>query len=169
MGREELILSLGLAGIVGLSVSYVATNDKRQEVKKIREQTKLPSEYWLAKAEEAKASIEKTRLDNEMKERLTLDQRTRDDAERAKRREFEQRAPKEYWEHKKIEAEERTKREKIEAEEKTKRENEELRTRAMRENERLRAEADRYIARQNSDAITNGARIISTSLRQTSE
>lgn len=169
MSHEELILSLGLAGIVGFSFSYIVTNDKRQEVKKVKEQAKFPSEYWLAKAEEAKASIEKTRLDNEMKERLTLDQRTRDAAERAKRREFEQRAPKEYWEHKKIEAEERTKREKIAAEEKTKRENEELRMRTMRENERLRTEADRYIARQNSDAITSGARAISASLRQASE
>jgi len=103
----------------------------------------FPPEYWTAKAAEHEASVKKHEIDVQSQERLTIDQRNREDAERQAIREFEKDAPAEYWEQKRIKQEEETKRRQIQADEE----------RARRLDER-----ERDIARKNADAIAKAAK-----------
>jgi len=121
---NKVVALFGLAGIGvlcgALIFSRKMTEDAYTKEKELKYQTDLeiarikksyPPEYWNAKAAEAasKADVEKARI--ESKERLELDQRARKDAEIIRKREFEKNAPTEYWEQKRIEEEEKTKRE----------------------------------------------------------
>ena len=136
--KYNIIFGLGGLAIVAAAIVYIFTDKDRKKVKKLEAEASLPPEYWAAKVEEAKASVEKHRIDTESQERLTIDSRERTALENTNKREFEKNAPKEYWEHKKIEAEECTKR--------------------TIEEERLKNE--RETARQNSQAIKDSARMI---------
>ena len=85
-------------------------NDRQTKIEIAQIKKSYPPEYWTAQAAEAaaKAEIEKARI--ESRERLELDQRRRADVEIANKREFEKSAPAEYWKQKRIEEEEKTKR-----------------------------------------------------------
>lgn len=123
MTNELKIAVIGLTGIGAICATMIFSRSMtaKQEEKKYENdrQTKIeiaqikksyPPEYWTAQAAEAaaKAEIEKARI--ESRERLELDQRARKDAEIIRKREFEKNAPTEYWEQKRIEEEEKTKR-----------------------------------------------------------
>lgn len=142
MTRLEAFVALGGLSIVSIAASYILTDGKRKEVKKIEQQAKLPPEYWTAKVEEAKASVKKHQMDVESNERMTLDRRNREDAERTAKLEYEKNAPKEYWEHKRIMEEEKTKRD--------------------TEHERIRSEE--RLARKQAETIRDSARYISSAL-----
>ncbi len=116
----------------------------REHERQLKEmEVDLPPEYWTAKAAEHEASVRKHEIDIQSQERLKIDQRNREDAERQAIREFEKDAPAEYWEQKRIKQEEETKRRQIQADEE----------RARRLDER-----ERDIARKNAAAIENAAK-----------
>ena len=126
----------------------------REHERRLKEmEVDLPPEYWTAKAAEHEASIKKHEIDIQSQERLCLDKRNRDDAERQAIREFEKDAPAEYWEQKRIKQEEETKRKQIEADE----------ARARRLDER-----ERDIARKNAAAIEQAAKTAERIARSTS-
>ncbi len=157
MTKNDLIAILVPVGFIvaGLgTIAYVFTNKERAKNKKLELETKFPKEYWDARREEARASIEKKRIEEETKERLELDKRNREDECRKEQLEFEKNAPKEYWEAKKIEAQERTKQVQIKEKEITE-----------RDMTRRKFSADRYTAKANSDAIVNSARQIGYAIR----
>lgn len=158
MNKYEALFGLGALAIVAAATTYFLTDKKRQEVKKTEAEATLPPEYWQARVAEAKASIEKHRIDSESKERLTLDLRDREALEQANRREFEKSAPPEYWEHKKIAEEEATKR-RIEK----------LHVDADRDRERDRLDAEKAIAKSKSDAIKDSAKMVSKAISRTNE
>lgn len=113
-------VTLGIVGILAYEKSqadkrrYLDKENQRQhELELKKEESKLPPEYWNAKAEEHKASVQKLELDIQSKERLELDMRDREDAEKQAVREFEMNAPSEYWEQKRVQQEEITKRERL--------------------------------------------------------
>jgi len=81
----------------------------------------LPPEYWTAKAAEHEASVKKHEIDIQSQERLKIDQRNREDAERQAIREFEKDAPESYWQHKRFQEEELTKRKQLEIEDQRRR------------------------------------------------
>lgn len=104
----KLMFALGATAIG--AVAYSATANKRNDLKLAKIEAEYSPEYWEAKKAEAEASVAKHRLEVEAEERLKIDQRVRND-ERAKAiREFEKDAPAEYWENKRIEQEEETRR-----------------------------------------------------------
>lgn len=142
MTKIEAFVCLGGLAIVSAAATYIFTDGKRKEIKKIEQQAKLPPEYWETKKEEARASIKKHQIDTESKERMTIDQRNRSDAERKERMEYEKNAPKEYWDHKRFVEEEETR----------------------RNTERERLENERYLARKQSETIRDSARYISRAL-----
>lgn len=150
MGRNEVVFGLGIVAIAATALTYITTDKKRKEVEKLAVESKLPTEYWEAKKEEAKASIEKARIETELKERLEVDARKRSDAARREKMAFEKNAPAEYWAHKKVVEEEETKR---------------RHDRQVLESEQNRLEADKYIARKNSEALASGARSVGYALR----
>lgn len=85
--------------------------DNDLELKKAELEGTYPPEYWTAKAAEAEANakIEQARIESQ--ERLRIDERNRKTAELEAIREFEKSAPPEYWEQKRVEEEQKTKRE----------------------------------------------------------
>ena len=85
--------------------------DNELELKKAELEGTYPPEYWTAKAAKAEADAKVRQASIESEERLKLDARNRKDAEQAALREFEKSAPAEYWEQKRIEEEQKTKRE----------------------------------------------------------
>lgn len=85
--------------------------DNELELKKAELEGTYPPEYWSAKAAKAEADAIARKAQIESDERLELDARDRKAAEQAALREFEKSAPAEYWEQKRIEEEQKTKRE----------------------------------------------------------
>lgn len=85
--------------------------DNELELKKAELEGTYPPEYWTAKAAEAEADAKVRQASIESEERLKLDARNREEAEKKALREFEKNAPAEYWEQKRIEEEQKTKRE----------------------------------------------------------
>lgn len=85
--------------------------DNELELKKAELEGTYPPEYWTAKAAKAEADAKVRQASIESEERLKIDARNRKDAEQAALREFEKSAPAEYWEQKRIEEEQKTKRE----------------------------------------------------------
>jgi len=85
--------------------------DNELELKKAELEGTYPPEYWTAKAAKAEADAKVRQASIESEERLKLDARNREEAEKEALRKFEQNAPAEYWEQKRIEEEEKTKRE----------------------------------------------------------
>jgi hypothetical protein len=86
-------------------------SDNELELKKAELEGTYPPEYWTAKAAEAEADARVRQARIESEERLQLDARDRAEKEKEALRKFEQNAPAEYWEQKKFEEEEKTKRE----------------------------------------------------------
>lgn len=86
-------------------------SDNELELKKAELEGSYPPEYWTAKAAQAEADAKVRQARIESEERLKLDERNRKDAEMEALREFEKNAPAEYWEQKRIEEEQKTKRE----------------------------------------------------------
>lgn len=122
---------------------------KLEEIKK-----EYPPEYWTAKAEEAKAKAETDKARIESEERLKIDERIRRDAEIAAKREFEKDAPAEYWEQRRIEQEEQTKREA-----------DRRRYEAEKESDRMRYEAETESARLHKQAIEASAKAAERALK----
>ena len=85
--------------------------DNELELKKAELEGTYPPEYWTAKAAKAEADAKVRQASIESEERLKIDARNRKDVEQAALREFEKSAPAEYWEQKRIEEEQKTKRE----------------------------------------------------------
>lgn len=116
VSTNQLILGgicAGGAAIAAVSAGSYFTKKKEldTQVEKAKIEGTYPPEYWAAKEAQAKADAEVKKAELEYKHQLEIDRRNRDDAEVALRREFEKSAPAEYWEQKRIEAEEKTKRE----------------------------------------------------------
>lgn len=160
---NKVVALFGLAGIGAICGTAIfskkMTEDAHAKEKELKYQTDLeiaqikksyPPEYWNAKAAEAsaKADVEKARL--ESKERLELDLREREDIEKAYKRAFEKDAPAEYWEQKRIEETEKTKRQEMEIED--------ARRKRIEEQER-------YIARRNAEAFEKSAKSIERAVR----
>ena len=85
--------------------------DNDLELKKAELESTYPPEYWTAKAAQAEADAEIRKASIESEERLKIDARNREEEEKKAIREFEKNAPAEYWEQKRIEEEQKTKRE----------------------------------------------------------
>ena len=151
MDKESFVALAGL-GLLIAGVAYVATDESRTELKKTKIEKGYPPEYWVAKAEEARAKISIRKAEIESQERLATDRREREDVARRELLEFEKNAPDGYWEHKKTETRERTK---LKEEE------------ARLEADKARLEADKYIARRNAEAVRDGARTVGYALRHT--
>ena len=160
---NKVVALFGLAGISvlcgALIFSKKMTEDTYTKEKELKYQTDLeiarikksyPPEYWNAKAAEAaaKADVEKARI--ESKERLEIDQRKREEGERARQMAFEKDAPAEYWEQKRIEETEKTKRREMELED--------ARRKRIEEQER-------YIAQRHAEAFEKGAKSIERAVR----
>ena len=157
MTTSELKIAAGLTiACVGIcAYSYLKKKDletkkveaelaaKQIELDKMETESKFPPEYWAAKKAETEASVEKHRIDQESSERLTIDSRNRADAEKAAKRDFEKDAPAEYWTHKKIEEEEKTRRHQMDL-----------------DDARLRRQArtEKEIAARNAEALASGAK-----------
>lgn len=155
-----------IIAIIGLGV-YCYTSEKNRKIKeieeqnrmaqleidKIKEQQKFPPEYWLAKKAETDASIEKHRIDKESEERLTIDNRNRVDARAEATRTFEMNAPEEYWKHKKVEEEEKTRRHQMDLDD----------ARLYRQ-----AQLERDIAAKNADALVSGAKSLEKAITHAS-
>ena len=132
---------------------------ERQAQKKLEAETELkkaeieggyPPEYWIAKkaGAEADAAVRQARIESE--ERLKIDQRNRDDAERQAIREFEKDAPAEYWAQKRFKEEEETKRKQLEIEDQRRK--------------RLEQQ-ERDIASKQARALEEGTKTIERALR----
>lgn len=136
-----------IVGYAIKSVKEVHENDanRQLDLEKTKIQATYPPEYWNAKAAEsaANAEIEKTRIERD--ERLVIDSRVRDSAEKEARRQFEMNAPEEYWAQKRIEEQERTK----------------------READKLRYQAEEEAARQHRKAVEESARIAEKTIKRT--
>jgi len=159
MITNEIKMTLIVGGLITAGVAYCITENKRSEARKLEAQTetkrlelykaeqeaKLPPEYWSAKEAKANADLELEKAKIESAEHLEFDKRNREDAEKAAIREFEKDAPESYWEHKKIQETEKTKREQL-----------------RMDNERTEklAKAERDIAKRNAEALETGARAL---------
>ena len=122
-GEAKLLIFIGVGVAVvlgGIEVDdYIRRRQELQkkladnelELKKAELRGSYPPEYWTAKAAEAEADAKVRQASIESEERLKLDARNREEAEKKALREFEKNAPAEYWEQKRIEEEQKTKRE----------------------------------------------------------
>lgn len=129
----------GITLIGGLCVvsNYISKKQKNDaDIKKAELEASYPPEYWVAQQAKAEAEAKTAQAKIESNERLAIDERQRRDIERMKKREFEKNAPTEYWEQKRIEEEEKTK----------------------RDLNRQRYESEKAIAQQHSELIKEGAR-----------
>jgi hypothetical protein len=131
MTQEIKLALIGSTTIAAILGAYIVSNqlDKRRVMKEqqaqreLEAQTKLkqaeiegtyPPEYWVAKKAEAEADAQVRQASIESEERLKIDQRNREDADRKAQREFEKDAPESYWAHKRFIEEEETKRRQLE-------------------------------------------------------
>ena len=117
MQDNEAKVMIAFAICAGLGISafpisnyFIKKKQIEADIKKAEIEGQYPPEYWAAKEAESKANAEIEKAKIESDERLVIDLRNRDENERAKKREFEMNAPSEYWEQKKVEEEEITKR-----------------------------------------------------------
>lgn len=112
--KTIIAIASGCCGIVGIPalIHYLEKRDANAlEAKKAEIAAGYPPEYWEAEAAKAREKGETERAKIESDERLALDRRERETAEAEAKREFEKDAPDSYWEHKRVEEEERTRRE----------------------------------------------------------
>lgn len=119
-------------------------DDIAYKLKKAELEASYPPEYWTAKAAEAEADAKVRQAKIESDERLKLDLRAREQAEKEAQRKYEQNAPAEYWQQKRVEQEEQTK----------------------RERDRLQYESEQEIAKQHRDAIKQGTRAVERALER---
>lgn len=116
MTSEMKILALGFAALGTLIAAPIISKqiDNHRQAKLELEKAKLestyPPEYWAAKAAEAEAHAKEEQARIESEERLKIDERNRIALKEQNIREFEKNAPAEYWEQKRVEEEEKTKR-----------------------------------------------------------
>lgn len=116
ISADEKVVIGTLAGSLGIFMGAIVTrrldkvSKRKQDILRAQIEATYPSEYWVSKAEAEKASVEKHRIEVESQERLTIDARNRQSAKETSIRDFEKNAPAEYWAHKKIEEEEKTRR-----------------------------------------------------------
>jgi hypothetical protein len=103
----------------------------------------MPDSYWEAEKAKVDASVKKHQVDVAAKERLTIDERERMDANRSAIREFELHAPAGYWESKRYEAE----------------------LKARRDESERRAKTEQEKARIQAAAIANATKNIGTALK----
>lgn len=163
--EAKIVAGIGavIVGMFALTIYHGAQVDKRKYADKERQrqhdldlkskEATFPPEYWTAKAAEYEASVRKHQIDIQSEERLKIDQRNREDAEKQAIREFEKDAPAEYWEQKRLAEEEKTKRKQIQVEE---------------ERSRRLDEREREIARRNAQAIEAGAKSLERAIRHAS-
>ena len=125
------------------------------EIERAKIEGTYPPEYWIAKKTKAEceANIKKAQIESD--ERLVIDARDREKAEREAIRAFEKDAPEEYWNQKKIEAEEYTKQVQIEAEQKT-----------QQQLNHQRYETEKAMTKQHADAMRAGLYATEKLLRQ---
>lgn len=161
---SELKAALIFGGIVVAGVAYIITENKRNdskkalklaeakqaELEKIEKEAEFPPEYWAAKEAKTRADAEIRKAEIESKEHLEMDKRNREDAEKAAIREFEKDAPDSYWEHKRYQESEKTKRAQIEADE---------------ERSRRLAETEQAIAKRNAQVLEAGAKSLERAIR----
>lgn len=167
MTSEVKILTIATISAVSLIGAYIISEkidkhremlerqaDKQREadsaIKKAEIEGTYPPEYWIAQKakSEADADIRKARIESD--ERLEVDRRNREDEERKALREFEKDAPESYWQHKKFEEEEKTKRKQLEIE----------------DNRRKRLEEqEREMAQKNAKVLEEGTRNLERVLR----
>lgn len=159
MTNSEVKLALGTIGIFAAAGAYIFTANKRNaakeatayrdaqvaKVKQAEIDAQMPAEYWTAKQAEIEASVEKHRITTESQERLKLDEREREDATAAAKREFEQNAPDGYWAAKKAEEEEKTRRHQMDLDDKRRRD---------------QVRADQALANRQAEALENSAKAI---------
>ncbi|MBO7451089.1 MAG: hypothetical protein J6U54_12060 [Clostridiales bacterium] len=161
---NEFKLILAISGIVTAGVAYIFTENqrnitkqenakretKRLELYKVEKEAALPPEYWSAKEAATNAELEtnKAKLDTEY--RLEIDKRNRADEKEKAIREFEKDAPESYWNHKRLQEEEKTKREQLRIED---------------EKSKRMAKTEYDIAERNAKAIENGAKTIERVVR----
>ena len=168
----EIKAILVIAGIFGGAIAIPAIleklNDRREldndikkaeieaeaNIKKAEIEASYPPEYWQAKEAEAKANAEVKKAQIESDERLKLDARNREEEELKAIREFEKNAPDAYWEHKRVEEEEKTKRELNAEQEKT-----------AREMNKQRYETEQRLTSQNQELIRNGVSAAERAIR----
>ena len=166
MNSSELKIAAGftIACIGIVAYSYIKKQElknkeaeklakaKELELDRIKQETKFPPEYWAAKKAETEASVEKHRIDKESSERLTIDARNRDYTEKKAKMDFEKDAPPEYWAHKKVEEEEKTRRHQMDL-----------------DDARLRRQArtEKEIATRNAEALVSGAKSLERVIRST--
>ena len=168
MITNEIKMTLIVGGLIVSGVSavlaYCATENKRNETRKLEAQTetkrlelykaeqeaKLPPEYWSAKEAETNANLELEKAKIESAEHLEFDKRNREDARKASIREFEKDAPESYWEHKRFLETEITKREQLRIDD---------------ERAKRLMNSERDIARRNAEALETGARAIERAVR----
>ena len=161
----KIVAGIGVACVGIIAYAYVKKQDlktkeaenlvkaKQIEFDKMEQETKLPPEYWTAKKAESEASVEKYRIDKESSERLTIDSRDRKAAEDQAKREFEKDAPPEYWAHKKVEEEEKTRRHQMDLDD----------ARLNRQ-----AQTERAIAAKNAEALASGAKSLERAITNAS-
>lgn len=159
MISNEIKLALIIGGLITAGVTYCVTESKKHEAKletkrlelyKAEQEAKLPPEYWSAKEAKVNADLELEKAKIESDKALEIDKRNREDARKAAIREFEKDAPESYWEHKRFQETEITKREQL-----------------RMDNERAKRmmNSERDIARRNAEAFETGARAIERAVR----
>lgn len=135
--------ALGTAAIA--TVGYVKKNKNHEEaeLEKVRLEASYPPEYWKAKEAEVKADADIQKAKIASHEKLTLDNRTREDKRAQELRAFEKDAPAEYWTQREVEEKEKSRRHQMDLDH-------------ARSKERDRV--DRDIARRNAQALETGTR-----------
>lgn len=108
MTNREMALYLGIAGIATTGIAYAATENSRNNRKRVEIESTMPAEYWEAKKAETEADVKKHQIDIESEARLKIDARNREDERRKAQMEFEKNAPDSYWQAKIEEAREET-------------------------------------------------------------
>ena len=157
MSGETKIIALGIVGIAVIAGSIFVSKsiqmdketqeneaNRQLDLEKTKIKATYPPEYWTAKAAEAAAHAEEEKARIESEERLMIDSRVRAEAEKEAIRKFELNAPAEYWEQKRIEEQEKTK----------------------READRQRYAAEQEAARQHRKAVEETARIAEKTIKQ---
>ena len=162
--KVAIIATTGVVALIGVLIYSDHAEKKRQikikqESKKLEAETKLkkaeiegtyPPEYWIAKKAEAEADAQVRQARIESEERLKIDQRNREDADRKAQREFEKDAPESYWQHKRFKEEEETKRKQLEIDDQRRR--------------RLE-EQERDIAAKQARSLEEGTKALEKALR----
>jgi hypothetical protein len=136
---------VSVAGIGALLTGFIfdRTRTHAEAMAETERLKNMPDSYWEAEKAKADASVKKHQVDVAAKERLTIDERERMDANRSAIREFELNAPAGYWESKRYEAE----------------------LKARRDESERRAKTEQEKARIQAAAIANATKNIGTALK----